>query len=58
MHHKINDHMAEESDQKVYTELKMWVYPNLRWQTLSLTFSFKFIYFCILHIWTLRKEFC
>ena len=33
-------------------------YPNLRRPSFTFTYSFKFTDFCIVHIWTLKKEFC
>ena len=38
-------------------ELKLWIHPNLRRPCFSFIYSFKFTYFCIVDIWTLKKEF-
>ena len=43
-HHETIDRMAEQ------------IKSNLRRPIFSLTFSFKFTYFCIADIWTLKKE--
>ena len=31
---------------------------NLRRSSVSFTYLFKFTYFCFVHVWTLKKEFC
>ena len=45
IHHKIINRMAEQSDQtmvitQVSKESKLWIHPNLRRPSFSLTFSF------------------
>ena len=60
-HHEIIDRMVEQAKSvitQVCKESKLWIHPNLRRPNFSLTFSFKFTYFCIVDIWTLKKEFC
>ena len=42
---------------QVCKELKLWIHPNLRRPSFSFIYSFKFTYFCIVDIWTLKKEF-
>ena len=37
---------------------KLSIDPNLRRPSFSFTYSFKFTYYCIVDIWTLKKEFC
>ena len=41
---------------QVCKETKLWIHPNLRPNS-SFTYSFKFTYFCIVNIWTLKKDF-
>ena len=58
-HHETIDRMAEQIKSvitHVRKESKLWIHPNLRRPIFSLTFSFKFTYFCIADIWTLKKE--
>ena len=60
-HHEIIDCIAEKIESvitQVCKETKLWIYPNLRRPNFSFTDSFKFTYFCIVDIWTLKKEFC
>ena len=60
-HHGITDRIAEKIA-LVITQLckkpKLWIHPNLKGSSFSFTYLFRFIYFCIVHIWTLKKEFC
>ena len=51
-----NDRIAEETESvitQVCKELKFWIHPNLRRPSVSLTYSFKFTYFCIIYIYML-----
>ena len=60
-HHEIIDRIAKQIVSvitQVSKELKLWIRPNLRRSSFSFTYSFKFTYFCIVDIWTLKKEFC
>ena len=47
-HHKIIDRIVEQTV-SVCNESKLWIHLN---------YSSKFIYFCIIDIWTLKKDFC
>ena len=38
-------------------EIKLWIHPNLRRPNSSFAYSFKFTYFCIVDIWTLKWDF-
>ena len=52
-HHEVIDRIAEKTESvitQVYKETKLWIHPNLRRIIFSLTFSFKFTYFCIVDI--------
>ena len=40
---------------QVCKETKLWICPNLQQPNSSFTYSFKFTYFCIVDIWTLKK---
>ena len=56
-HHETIDRMAEQVKSvitHVRKESKLWIHRNLRWPIFSVTFSFKFSYFCIADIWTLK----
>ena len=60
-HHEIIDRMAEQIESvitQVLKESELWVHSNLQRPSFSLTFSFKFTYFCIVDIRTLKNEFC
>ena len=60
-HHDINDCIAEKIVSvitQIYKEKKLWIHPNLRQPNFLFSYSFKFTYFCIVDIWTLKKEFC
>ena len=51
--------MAEQIElviTQVSRESKLWTHPNLLRQSFSLTFSFKFTYFCIVDILNFFKE--
>ena len=55
----IFDRMAEQIElviTQVSRESKLWTHPNLLRQSFSLTFSFKFTYFCIVDILNFFKE--
>ena len=52
-HHEVIDRIAEKIESvitQVYKGTKLWIHPNLRRIIFSLTFSFKFTYFCIVDI--------
>ena len=57
-HHGIIDHIAQQIVSvitQVCKESKLWIHPNLRSSNFSFTYSFKFIYFCIVDV-RLRKR--
>ena len=59
-HYEYIDHMAEQTESvitQMHKESTFWIHPNLRRPGFSLAFSFKFIYFGIVDIWTLKKGF-
>ena len=60
IHLEIIDHRAKKIESvitQVCKESTLWIYPQLRWPSFSLTFSFKFACFCLVDIWTLKKDF-
>ena len=60
IHHEITDDITEQIVSviiQVCKELKLWIHPNLRRPSFSFTYSFKFNYFCIVDIWTLKRNF-
>ena len=52
--HCRTNHINHSSVQRIKTV----DYPNLRRPSFTFTYSFKFTDFCIVDIWTLKKEFC
>ena len=51
--HEIIDRNAEQIDSVIIQlrkESKLWIHPNLRRQSFSFPYSFKFTYFCIVYI--------
>ena len=52
-HHEIIDRIAQQIMlviTQVCEESKLWIHSNLRRPSFSFTYSFKFIYFCILDV--------
>ena len=52
-HHEIIDCIAEQIESvitQVCKESKLWNHSNLRWPSFLFSYSFKFTYFCIVHI--------
>ena len=59
-HPELIDRMAEQIESviaQLCKESNLWVHPNLQQASLSLTFSFKFTYICIVDIWVLKRNF-
>ena len=56
-HHEITDRITEQIV-SVRQKPKLCIHPNLRRPNFIFTYSSKLIYFCIVDIWTLKKEFC
>ena len=56
-HHEIIDRIGEQIV-LVCKGLKLWIHPDFRRPNFSFTYSSNFIYFHIVDIWTLEKEFC
>ena len=57
-HHEIIDRIAEQIESvitQVCKESKLWIHPNLWRPSFSFTYSFKFTYFCVVYILTLKK---
>ena len=56
---RIIDRIAEEIKLviiQVCKESKLWIHPILQWPSFSFTYSFKFTYFCIVYVQTLKKK--
>ena len=59
-HQEMIDRLAEQIVlviTHVCKKSKLSIDPNLRRPRFSFTYSFKFTYFCLVDIWTLKKEF-
>ena len=59
-HYEYADRIAEQIESvitQMHKQSKLWIHRNFNEPGFSLAFSFKFTYFCIVDIWTLKKGF-
>ena len=42
---------------QVCKKTKLWICPNLQQPNSSFTYSFNFTYFCVVDIWTFKRDF-